>query len=191
MASPNFKNRTFYHCDNLPVLRGMNSKSVHLIATDPPFNKSKDFHATPDSLARGAKFQDRWSWRRDIRGPAQRPIRMLTRRFSRRFLQRENPPIAQHAIFVVISLLIVECQQSGEGINLRVGFERAHILRVFRLRPRNHHRAIVHARIAETPFAHIFLDTLCQVGRSLARYASGVECVKQRAASGVVDVHQS
>ena len=66
MASPNFKNRTFYHCDNLPVLRGMNSKSVHLIATDPPFNKSKDFHATPDSLARGAKFQDRWSWRRDI-----------------------------------------------------------------------------------------------------------------------------
>ena len=32
---------------------------MHLIATDPPFNKSRDFHATPDSLARGARFQDR------------------------------------------------------------------------------------------------------------------------------------
>ena len=29
----------------------MNSGSVDLIATDPPFNKGKDFHATPDSLA--------------------------------------------------------------------------------------------------------------------------------------------
>ena len=66
MATPNFKNRTLYHCDNLPVLRGMNSETVHLIATDPPFNKSRDFHATPDSLARGARFQDRWSWRDDI-----------------------------------------------------------------------------------------------------------------------------
>ena len=44
----------------------MNSESVDLIATDPPFNKSKDFHATPDSLAAGAKFQDRWSWERDV-----------------------------------------------------------------------------------------------------------------------------
>ncbi|MYF87345.1 MAG: hypothetical protein F4178_13655, partial [Rhodospirillaceae bacterium] len=28
--------------------------------------KNKDFHATPDSLATGAKFQDRWSWKRDV-----------------------------------------------------------------------------------------------------------------------------
>ena len=66
MDDPNFQNRTLFHSDNLPVLRGMNSESVHLIATDPPFNKSKDFHATPDSLAQGARFQDRWSWRDDI-----------------------------------------------------------------------------------------------------------------------------
>ncbi|MCY4674729.1 MAG: DNA methyltransferase [Bacteroidetes bacterium] len=46
----------------------MNSGSVHLIATDPPFNKGKDFHATPDSLAAGAKFQHRWSWERDVHG---------------------------------------------------------------------------------------------------------------------------
>ena len=68
MAPPNFANRTLYHADNLPVLRGMNSETVDLIATDPPFNKGKDFHATPDSLARGAKFQDRWSWADDVEG---------------------------------------------------------------------------------------------------------------------------
>lgn len=66
MADLNFQNRTLYHGDNLDFLRGMNSETVHLIATDPPFNKSRDFHATPDSLARGASFQDRWSWRDDI-----------------------------------------------------------------------------------------------------------------------------
>ena len=68
MAAPNFANRTLYHADNLPVLRGMDSETVDLIATDPPFNKGKDFHATPDSLAAGAKFQDRWSWANDVEG---------------------------------------------------------------------------------------------------------------------------
>ena len=63
---PNWENRTLFHADNLKILRGMNSNTVHLIATDPPFNKGKDFHATPDSLASGASFQDRWSWDRDV-----------------------------------------------------------------------------------------------------------------------------
>ena len=63
---PNWQNRTLFHGDNLKFLRAMNSESVDLIATDPPFNKGKDFHATPDSLASGAKFQDRWSWERDV-----------------------------------------------------------------------------------------------------------------------------
>ena len=44
----------------------MNSGTVNLIATDPPFNKNKDFHATPDSLASGARFIDRWAWNRDV-----------------------------------------------------------------------------------------------------------------------------
>ena len=68
MGEPNFLNRTLFHGDNLPFLRGLNSESVHLIATDPPFNKGRDFHATPDSLASGAKFQDRWSWKDDVEG---------------------------------------------------------------------------------------------------------------------------
>ncbi len=66
MTEPNWQNRTLFHGDNLKFLRAMNSESVDLIATDPPFNKSRDFHATPDSLADGAKFQDRWSWERDV-----------------------------------------------------------------------------------------------------------------------------
>lgn len=68
MADLNVANRTLFHGDNLPFLRGLNSESVHLIATDPPFNKGRDFHATPDSLAAGAKFQDRWSWDDDVEG---------------------------------------------------------------------------------------------------------------------------
>jgi len=63
---PNWPNRTLFHGDNLDFLRAMNSNSVHLIATDPPFNKGRDFHATPDSLADGASFHDRWSWKRDV-----------------------------------------------------------------------------------------------------------------------------
>ena len=43
----------------------MNSESVDLIATDPSFNKERDFHATPHRLAKGAKFQDRWSWEKN------------------------------------------------------------------------------------------------------------------------------
>ena len=64
--SANWPNRTLFHGDNLRFLQAMNSESVDLIATDPPFNKGRDFHATPDSLAKGAKFQDRWSWERDV-----------------------------------------------------------------------------------------------------------------------------
>ena len=68
LAGANWANRTLFHGDNLPVLRGMNSGSVDLIATDPPFNKGRDFHATPESLASGAKFQDRWRWDDDVEG---------------------------------------------------------------------------------------------------------------------------
>ena len=66
MADPNWCNRTLFHGDNLGFLRAMNSESVDLIATDPPFKKGRDFHATPDSLADGASFQDRWVWEKDV-----------------------------------------------------------------------------------------------------------------------------
>ena len=66
MPERNFENRTLYHGDNLNFLKGMNSGTVNLIATDPPFNKSRDFHASPDSLAAGASFTDRWRWDEDV-----------------------------------------------------------------------------------------------------------------------------
>ena len=66
MTKPNWQNRTLFHGDNLDFLRAMNSETVDLIATDPPFNKGRDFHATPDSVASGASFQDRWSWEKDV-----------------------------------------------------------------------------------------------------------------------------
>ena len=48
-------------------MRKMDSGTVDLIATDPPFNKNKDFHVTPDKLGNGGgRFQDRWAWERDV-----------------------------------------------------------------------------------------------------------------------------
>ena len=66
MADPNFQNRTLFHGNNLDFLQGMDSETVDLVATDPPFKKGRDFHATPDSLAAGARFEDRWFWDRDV-----------------------------------------------------------------------------------------------------------------------------
>ena len=66
MAEPNWKNRTLFEGDNLNFLRAMDSETVDLIATDPPFKKGRDFHATPDSLADGASFQDRWIWEDEV-----------------------------------------------------------------------------------------------------------------------------
>ena len=44
----------------------LNSETIDLIATDPPFNKGTDFHGTKNSKADGASFQDSWSWDKDI-----------------------------------------------------------------------------------------------------------------------------
>ena len=54
--------RTLYMCDNLPVLRGLNTDSVDLIATDPPFNAKRVFNAPLGSKAAGQRFDDRWCW---------------------------------------------------------------------------------------------------------------------------------
>ena len=47
MADRNFANHTLYHGDSLAFLLWMNTGTVELIATDPAFNKSRDFHVTP------------------------------------------------------------------------------------------------------------------------------------------------
>lgn len=60
MPKPNWENRTLFVGENLHFMLAMNSETIDLIATDPPSNKGRDFHATPESLAKGARFQDRW-----------------------------------------------------------------------------------------------------------------------------------
>ncbi len=58
MAELNIKNRTIYCCDNLDILRGINSDCIDLIYLDPPFNKRKTFSAAAGSSAEGAEFTD-------------------------------------------------------------------------------------------------------------------------------------
>ncbi len=55
-------NRAIFLGDNLPFLRSLPDESIHLVATDPPFNKNRDFYA-PGS---GAGFSDKWSWQADV-----------------------------------------------------------------------------------------------------------------------------
>ena len=57
----NFKNRTVWTGDNLPIMRGLNSESVDLIYLDPPFNSNRDYAAPIGSEAAGAAFKDTWT----------------------------------------------------------------------------------------------------------------------------------
>ena len=50
------QSRTLYIGDNIDFLKGMDSESVHLIATDPPFRKGRDFEGDAGA------FTDRWDW---------------------------------------------------------------------------------------------------------------------------------
>ena len=54
--------RDLYVCDNLPVLRGLQTDSVDLIYLDPPFNSKKQYAATIGTDAEGQKFDDTWRW---------------------------------------------------------------------------------------------------------------------------------
>ena len=58
MAKVNFKNRTLFISDNLPVLRGLNSATIDLIYLDPPFNSKKQYKAPIGTKAEGQKFDD-------------------------------------------------------------------------------------------------------------------------------------
>ena len=55
-------NRTLFLEDNLPVLRGLDSNSIDLIATDPPFNKGVKAYKGRPKIGEDVKFKDVWSW---------------------------------------------------------------------------------------------------------------------------------
>ena len=61
MSKPNFKSRTMWTGDNLPIMRGMNSECVDLIYLDPPFNSNRTYSAPIGSKAAGAAFKDTWT----------------------------------------------------------------------------------------------------------------------------------
>ncbi len=63
----NIESRTLFIGDNLPILRGINSDSIDLIATDPPFNKGvKAFEgivtAGADKTGKKVSYTDVWTW---------------------------------------------------------------------------------------------------------------------------------
>ena len=56
MTEQNFPDNIIYELDNLDVLRGMNSETVDLIATDPPFNTKRNRSGT------AGFYVDNWRW---------------------------------------------------------------------------------------------------------------------------------
>ena len=59
-------NRTLFLKDNLPVLRGLDSDSIDLIATDPPFNKGVPAFKGKTKAGQGVEFKDVWNWDEDV-----------------------------------------------------------------------------------------------------------------------------
>lgn len=61
----NLPSRTLFEGDNLLYLQAINTNSVDLIITDPPYNKSKDFYVTLDGYTQ-LSYPDRWTWKDDV-----------------------------------------------------------------------------------------------------------------------------
>ena len=59
-------NRTLFLEDNLPVLRGLDSDSIDLIATDPPFNKGVPAFTGTTKAGQDVEFKDVWNWDEDV-----------------------------------------------------------------------------------------------------------------------------
>ena len=55
-------NRTLFISDNLPVLRGIDSESIDLIATDPPFNKGVKAFEGITAAGENISYKDVWTW---------------------------------------------------------------------------------------------------------------------------------
>ena len=62
MAALNVANRTLFIGDNLPVLGGINSESIELIATDPPFNKGVKAFEGITKAGDNVSYTDVWTW---------------------------------------------------------------------------------------------------------------------------------
>ena len=65
MSEQNFPDNTLYVMDNLEALRGLNSGTVDLIASDPPFNTGTE------RAGRDGSYHDDWRWEKDPRAAGQ------------------------------------------------------------------------------------------------------------------------
>ena len=63
MTEPTFPNRYLGIGDNLDFLLQMNSETVDLIATDPPWKKNQQFLG--QGRSEGQSFKDNWVWSED------------------------------------------------------------------------------------------------------------------------------
>ena len=84
----NFPDNVLYQADNLDILRGINSETVDLIATDPPFNTRQ--------LRSGAAgfYADNWKWGDTGKSPEQLAWNKVDPAWMAQ-IQETNPPLAQ------------------------------------------------------------------------------------------------
>ena len=92
--------QTIYHGDNLSLLRQMETETVDLIATDPPFNTGREQQGSS-----GASFPDRWQiedireeWFEDIRR-----IEGLSDYIA--YVQKTNSSMAAYLCFMAVRLI--------------------------------------------------------------------------------------
>ena len=62
LSTMNIDSRTLFISDNLPVLRGIDSETIDLIATDPPFNKGVKAFTGITAAGEGVSYKDVWTW---------------------------------------------------------------------------------------------------------------------------------
>ncbi|MCY4473811.1 MAG: DNA methyltransferase [Chloroflexi bacterium] len=90
----NFPDNVIYEMDNLDVLRGMNSETVDLIATDPPFNKKRNRAGT------AGQYEDAWRWTDHPTMQGKQPDQWLWQPVHREWLDEIKD--ANRALFDVI-----------------------------------------------------------------------------------------
>ena len=94
VANQNFPDNVLYEMDNLEVLRGMNSETVDLIATDPPFNKKRNRAGT------AGQYEDAWRWTDHPTMQGKRPDQWMWQPVHREWLDEIKD--ANRALFDVI-----------------------------------------------------------------------------------------
>ena len=105
----NFPDNALYEMDNLLVLRGMNSETVDLIATDPPFNTKRNRSGSAGFYVDKWKYgdpskelPDQWKWN-EVHPSGWKKLRIIIRHSIQRLKQRKCAKIRIQQHFSVFS----------------------------------------------------------------------------------------